>query len=293
MRIAATPPNAAGAGDADAGNGREQVGREGGVARLDLGAVDHMGAGDHLGIGRQARGGDHDLVDGGVRLRACDPGRRGSAANAAVARRVDRIASRLHSSIAASEPLALPVVGTGPGPRTSDVRRRRGLLACGSRGPVLAPSQDAGKPASQWRPPIRWGNGRDPRRSQLPGHSRESLCPGSLLAPVRGTAFTGRVLLRFRDGSKVRRHALSLLLAIALLASPAAAQTAAPESSMLKEIAGAVTADRQKAVIGKLVGFGTRHTGSDTRSRTSAGIGAAAAGSPRSSLPPPRTAAAA
>jgi Zn-dependent M28 family amino/carboxypeptidase len=42
----------------------------------------------------------------------------------------------------------------------------------------------------------------------------------------------------------------------------------------LKEIAASVSADRQKAVIAKLVSFGTRHTGSDTKS-DKRGIGAA------------------
>ena len=64
------------------------------------------------------------------------------------------------------------------------------------------------------------------------------------------------------------------LLAAALIATPAAAQPLGGEYSILKQTAAAVSAARQKATIEKLVSFGTRHTGSDTRSPTR-GIGAA------------------
>lgn len=64
MRIAATPPNAPGPGDAYARDRRQQVACEGDVPRLDLGAVHNPGAGHDFGVGGQAGGGDDDLVDG-------------------------------------------------------------------------------------------------------------------------------------------------------------------------------------------------------------------------------------
>jgi Zn-dependent M28 family amino/carboxypeptidase len=66
-------------------------------------------------------------------------------------------------------------------------------------------------------------------------------------------------------------------LAITLLTTGAAAAADAPpphEPAALREIAGQVSADELKATITKLVGFGTRHTLSDTKS-DKRGIGAA------------------
>src|SRR4051812_22495012 len=70
-----------------------------------------------------------------------------------------------------------------------------------------------------------------------------------------------------------------LLASAALLALPAIAfaQSAPPpgdDHPLLHEIAGQVSAERLHATIEKLVGFGTRHTASDTKS-TTRGIGAA------------------
>lgn len=65
-----------------------------------------------------------------------------------------------------------------------------------------------------------------------------------------------------------------LLATAALLATPALAQPLGGEHSMLKDLAAAVSPDRQKATIQALVGFGTRHTGSDVKSDRR-GIGAA------------------
>ena len=64
------------------------------------------------------------------------------------------------------------------------------------------------------------------------------------------------------------------VLAALALASPAAAQPAPTEHPLLHELAGKVSPARQRATIAKLVGFGTRHTLSDTKSPTR-GIGAA------------------
>ena len=66
---------------------------------------------------------------------------------------------------------------------------------------------------------------------------------------------------------------IAVLLAV-LISTPAAAQPLGGQHSMLKDIAGAVSAERQKATISTLVGFGTRHTGSETKS-DKRGIGAA------------------
>jgi Zn-dependent M28 family amino/carboxypeptidase len=66
---------------------------------------------------------------------------------------------------------------------------------------------------------------------------------------------------------------IAVLLA-ALISTPVAAQPLGGQHSMLKDVAGAVSAERQKAMISALVGFGTRHTGSETKS-DKRGIGAA------------------
>lgn len=58
------------------------------------------------------------------------------------------------------------------------------------------------------------------------------------------------------------------------LAAPAAAFPAAPDQPQIRAALAEVSAARQRATIEKLVGFGTRHTLSDTRSDTR-GIGAA------------------
>jgi len=68
---------------------------------------------------------------------------------------------------------------------------------------------------------------------------------------------------------------IALLASVALLASTAAhAQPIGGEHALLKDLAGQVSETRQKATIEKLVSFGTRHTGSDTKS-DKRGIGAA------------------
>lgn len=70
---------------------------------------------------------------------------------------------------------------------------------------------------------------------------------------------------------------LTLAAAVAALSLGATADAApAPqgEQALLREVAAAVSAERQKAIITRLVGFGTRHTLSDTKSPTR-GIGAA------------------
>jgi hypothetical protein len=69
-------------------------------------------------------------------------------------------------------------------------------------------------------------------------------------------------------------RALPLALLALTIALPAAAQPLGGEQPLLREVAAAVSAERQKATIQKLVSFGTRHAGSDTRSPTR-GIGAA------------------
>jgi hypothetical protein len=65
-----------------------------------------------------------------------------------------------------------------------------------------------------------------------------------------------------------------LAAAFALAAPAAVAQPATADHALLHQLAGQVSADRQHAVIERLVGFGTRHTLSDTTSSTR-GIGAA------------------
>jgi Zn-dependent M28 family amino/carboxypeptidase len=68
---------------------------------------------------------------------------------------------------------------------------------------------------------------------------------------------------------------LSVLAACAaLLALPAAAQSSYGEQPLLHELAAQVSPEQQHAAIARLVGFGTRHTLSDTTSQTR-GIGAA------------------
>lgn len=68
----------------------------------------------------------------------------------------------------------------------------------------------------------------------------------------------------------------SLGLAVALVAVPSAAAQIAPSSDdpRISEVVAAVSAERIEADIRRLVGFGTRHTASDTLSPTR-GIGAA------------------
>jgi len=71
------------------------------------------------------------------------------------------------------------------------------------------------------------------------------------------------------------RRALIPALALLVLAAPARAQTpAAAEQPLLHALAADVRPERMRADIEALVGFGTRHTLSDTRSETR-GIGAA------------------
>lgn len=69
------------------------------------------------------------------------------------------------------------------------------------------------------------------------------------------------------------RIALPVLAALSL-ASAAHAQPLGGEQPLLKDLTTQVSPERQKATIEKLVAFGTRHTGSDTRS-DKRGIGAA------------------
>jgi len=64
------------------------------------------------------------------------------------------------------------------------------------------------------------------------------------------------------------------MAAVILAAAPVQAQPQPAEHALLHQIAGEVSAERQHAVIAKLVSFGTRHTLSDTKSDTR-GIGAA------------------
>ncbi|MFL5297656.1 MAG: M20/M25/M40 family metallo-hydrolase [Phenylobacterium sp.] len=71
------------------------------------------------------------------------------------------------------------------------------------------------------------------------------------------------------------RRRLLLALACALtLPAAARAQPSPAEHPLLHELAAQVSAERQHAIIARLVGFGTRHTLSDTTSPTR-GIGAA------------------
>jgi Zn-dependent M28 family amino/carboxypeptidase len=72
----------------------------------------------------------------------------------------------------------------------------------------------------------------------------------------------------------VRRLAALAALTVILAAGVAHAQPQPTEHALLHQIASEVSAERQHAVIARLVAFGTRHTLSDTRSDTR-GIGAA------------------
>jgi len=65
-----------------------------------------------------------------------------------------------------------------------------------------------------------------------------------------------------------------LVLAALSVAAAAQAQPLGGEQPRLKDLTGQVSPERQKATIEKLVSFGTRHTGSDTKS-DKRGIGAA------------------
>ena len=67
---------------------------------------------------------------------------------------------------------------------------------------------------------------------------------------------------------------ISILAIASLIATPALAQSSVTDHSILKNIAAEVSPVRQKAALEKLVSFGTRHTGSETRS-DKRGIGAA------------------
>ena len=68
---------------------------------------------------------------------------------------------------------------------------------------------------------------------------------------------------------------LSVLIAALALAAPAAAQSPPPsDQPLLHRLAAEVSPQAEHATIARLVGFGTRHTLSDTRSETR-GIGAA------------------
>jgi hypothetical protein len=71
-------------------------------------------------------------------------------------------------------------------------------------------------------------------------------------------------------------RALSIALTgLMLVSGSAAAQTPAPsEQALLHQVAGEIRPERMRADIEALVGFGTRHTLSETRSDTR-GIGAA------------------
>jgi len=67
---------------------------------------------------------------------------------------------------------------------------------------------------------------------------------------------------------------ISILALATLIATPALAQLPGNDHSILNNLAAAVSPLRQKAALERLVGFGTRHTGSDTTS-DKRGIGAA------------------
>jgi hypothetical protein len=72
----------------------------------------------------------------------------------------------------------------------------------------------------------------------------------------------------------LRSFWFSLLFAMPVLALAAAPTLPPDEHPVLRDIVNAISAERLQAVDAKLVGFGTRHTLSDTRSNTR-GIGAA------------------
>jgi len=67
---------------------------------------------------------------------------------------------------------------------------------------------------------------------------------------------------------------LAAAMALALALSSTAQAAPKAEHALLRQAAAEVSAERQKAIITRLVGFGTRHTLSDTKS-TTRGIGAA------------------
>ena len=67
---------------------------------------------------------------------------------------------------------------------------------------------------------------------------------------------------------------LAAAMALALALSSTAQAAPKAEHALLRQAAAEVSAERQKAIITRLVGFGTRHTLSDTKSATR-GIGAA------------------
>jgi Zn-dependent M28 family amino/carboxypeptidase len=72
----------------------------------------------------------------------------------------------------------------------------------------------------------------------------------------------------------VRRPPLVAFTLAVVAASAACAQPLPIEHPLLHDLAGQVSADRERATIAKLVSFGTRHTLSETKSETR-GIGAA------------------
>jgi Zn-dependent M28 family amino/carboxypeptidase len=72
----------------------------------------------------------------------------------------------------------------------------------------------------------------------------------------------------------MRTPCLLALLALTIRTAAAAAAAPPQDLALLHQIAGEVSADELHATIEKLVGFGTRHTLSDTQSKTR-GIGAA------------------
>ena len=69
-------------------------------------------------------------------------------------------------------------------------------------------------------------------------------------------------------------HTLGLVIALAAIAAPAAAQPLGGEQPLLRQVAADVRPERQRADITRMVAFGTRHTLSDAVSNTR-GIGAA------------------
>src|SRR4051794_33058036 len=72
----------------------------------------------------------------------------------------------------------------------------------------------------------------------------------------------------------MRRLLVPALLALPTLAFAQAAPPPGDDHPLLHEVAGQVSVERLYATIARLVGFGTRHTASDTKSNTR-GIGAA------------------
>jgi len=70
------------------------------------------------------------------------------------------------------------------------------------------------------------------------------------------------------------RVPILLIAAVLAAGATARAQPAPTEQALLRALPGEVSAERQRAIVARLVGFGTRHTLSDTTSDTR-GIGAA------------------